>query len=31
MFLRGDSNILIVKNPNEAKTGEDKDKKETKK
>ena len=30
MFLRGDSIILIVKNPNEAKTGEDKDKKEEK-
>jgi len=30
MFLRGDSIILIVKNPNEAKTGEDKDKKEDK-
>ena len=30
MFLRGDSIILIVKNPNEYKTGEDKNKKEEK-
>ena len=30
MFLRGDSIILIVKNPNEYKTGEDKNKKEVK-
>ena len=30
MFLRGDSIVLIVKNPNESKTGEDKNKKEEK-